>query len=269
MQSYAIGQTISRFASLGDTMYISISGNVISLLCALTDPSPEDVSAFSADTPFRLTCDRFDDLLVMTAKFGPIEYDATYTPHLGTPPSLAMPYEPYGYPLHVLLVDQSGTIRAMRVLGLPTSFSRVIYTIIHDISSQPFDTVAYHRSIRSMYARFPTVASLAAVARAVCTQDGCTLSPHAPRPEEPRKTAVPPELEHLRSSRYGDDILAIPDRFADQAAQKPEDYQVPMPVRFVLSQGYTFLPDGKNIVVPCEYDDFLGLILPDEYDPET
>lgn len=266
MNSYTIGQTISYFANLGDAMYMTISGSAIVLLCALTDPTPEDISAFAAESPFRLTCDRFDNLLVMTAKFGSIEYDATYTPHLGTPPSLSVPDAPYGYPLNVLLVDQSGTIRAMRVLGLPTEFSRTIYSIITDISSIPFDNLAYHRSINSMYARFPTVASLAAVARASCTNDGCTISPYAPRPDEPASTAVPPELAHLRISRYGDDILAIPDRFADQAAQKPEDYQVPMPVRFVLDQGYTFLPDGKNILVPCEYDDDLGLILPEEYD---
>ena len=43
----------------------------------------------------------------------------------------------------------------------------------------------------------------------------------------------------------------------------PDDYELPVPVRYVLEKGYRV--DGDYVIVDAPYDQFMGLDVPDEY----
>ena len=60
-----------------------------------------------------------------------------------------------GLGLQIILIDAgSGIVKVLRLIGLPTKFSRMFRAMILRQLEQPFDTGNYNREIEKVYARF-------------------------------------------------------------------------------------------------------------------
>lgn len=77
---------------------------------------------------------------------------------------------------------------------------------------------------------------------------------------------VPDELRpfevYLRDS--GHCILCIPEVFREEAKSAPDDYEVGVTTRWVLTHAYKI--ENGYVYVDVPYDDFLGVNTPEEYD---
>lgn len=270
MQAFSVGSTYPNFAAMNDQARLGIAGGEIMIVCNLIDPADDEINLFKSGAPLKLTAARFDDLLVMTAFFGDISFDMSYTPHIGAAHGLdALPLEGAGYPITVYLFDGRGKLLNIRRVGLSGAMSMEIYAIVHDIEARPFSRAAYEGSLRRMYQfSIDELAALASPAGRYTAGENDTTTMRVFQATSRYPGHIPQEIEHLYTyvADAGHTILAVPERFEAEARGNVGDYLVPMPVKLVLANGYRFMPDGKNIVVPCEYDDDLGLVSPPEYD---
>ena len=272
MEAFSVGHVYPQFAANEDMARMGIANGELYIICNLTNPSQSEIKLFQSGSTLALTAARYDDLLVMTAYFGgEISFDMTYTPHLGGAHGLSEPsLEGMGYPLTVYLFNESGKLLNIRRVGLSGAISCEVYSIVRAIQARPFSREAYMASLNRMYQTLTTdeLAALASPAGhyAVGTAETTTARVFEPASNYPG--AIPREIDHLYTyvADAGHSILAVPERFEKQAEGNVDYYLVPMPVKLVLAKGYRFLPDKKNIVVPCEYDDELGLVYPPEYD---
>lgn len=84
----------------------------------------------------------------------------------------------------------------------------------------------------------------------------------------PYHSPLPEDLRHLHCYVIdsGHCILAIPECLLAEAKVEPLLYEVPLPVRYVLKQGWRPLPGTDCITVPVPYDDTFGAVVPEGYD---
>ena len=84
----------------------------------------------------------------------------------------------------------------------------------------------------------------------------------------PYHSPLPDDIKHLHYyiTDSGHCILAVPTVFLDKAASDPMDYEVPLPVRYVLEKGWKPIPGTDSISVDVVYDDIFGAMVPEEYD---
>jgi hypothetical protein len=69
---------------------------------------------------------------------------------------------------------------------------------------------------------------------------------------------------HVYLLDTGHSILCVLQKYWDEATKgDPNDYEVPVPVKYVLEKGYAI--KGDFIIVDAPYDSDFGLDVPDEY----
>lgn len=83
--------------------------------------------------------------------------------------------------------------------------------------------------------------------------------------ERPYPGQLPEELRpyHCYLLDAGHSIMCVLECHIEEARSCMDDYEVPVPVRYVLDKGYRFV-DGY-IVIDAEYSSTFGLIVDDEY----
>lgn len=94
--------------------------------------------------------------------------DAPYSIHLVPPEDRTLPEDTgeYHVLLHIILVDAgTGIIQAMRVIGMPPEFVRVLHAAIVEQAGTPFTRSRYNETLDSLFARFSSsqLANMAAV----------------------------------------------------------------------------------------------------------
>ena len=85
----------------------------------------------------------------------------------------------------------------------------------------------------------------------------------------PYPKPLPEELEHLHCYLVdcGHNILCVPKSMLNQALDGDVfNYEVPIPVRYVLEKGWEHIPCTDAITVDFQYDDDIGAVIPFEYD---
>lgn len=208
--------------------------------------------------------------------------DVAYTPHRDMPLEAPLFQIAQGANtmLWVVLVDAStGIIRAMRAMCWPPQFAAAVHATVTRIADAPFSSSAADQALDALYARYPDTVSLVNVgANITCRGDtiggpgsdsASTISPTTEGwrtwPMSVPGKAYPgllPELArwYVYPADSGHSLMAIPTSLYGSAA--PKDLLVPVPVRTVLRLGWT-IRDGW-LVVPVEYDEALGLVVPEE-----
>ena len=77
---------------------------------------------------------------------------------------------------------------------------------------------------------------------------------------------IPPELQpyHYYTLDGGHCIVCVPVCFLGEArARGMDDYEVPVPAKYVLEKGYRI--EGGYIIVDVPYDSTFGVTVPDKY----
>ena len=80
---------------------------------------------------------------------------------------------------------------------------------------------------------------------------------------------MPEELKHLHYyvADTGHAIMAVPKCFEGAAkAGKYWEYEVPLPVKYVIEKGWEKIDGTDAVTVDVEYDDMLGVMVPDGSD---
>lgn len=98
-------------------------------------------------------------IIFLLIKFGDMAWmDMPYTVHLSPRlTSLQALESTQGYGLTVVLVDRAtGTIKALRLLGLPNRFSNEFRKLAVEQQSQDFSPVSYDRALNSVYNNYST-----------------------------------------------------------------------------------------------------------------
>ena len=72
---------------------------------------------------------------------------------------------------------------------------------------------------------------------------------------------------HAYVTDTGHSIMAVPECFAKDALRDGcELYEIPLPVRYVLEQGWKPIPGTDSISVSVPYDENMGAMVPDGYE---
>jgi len=71
---------------------------------------------------------------------------------------------------------------------------------------------------------------------------------------------------HCYVTDVGHSILAVPECLLASIQGDPMMYEVPLPAKFVIQNGWRAIPGTDSISVDVEYDDMLGAVVPDGYD---
>jgi len=99
-----------------------------------------------------------DNIIFLLFKFGSLSWmDAPYTIHLSKPFAFEEIIPGSGFGLHVFLVDAAtGIIKAMRLIGLGTTFSIQLKKAIEKQKNTAFDESLYDKAIMRVYGNYST-----------------------------------------------------------------------------------------------------------------
>lgn len=99
-----------------------------------------------------------DDVIFVLFKFGSLNWmDAPYNVHLSEPFTFEEIVPNSGFGLHVFLVDAAtGIIKAMRLIGLGTTFSIQLKKAIEKQKNAAFDESLYDKAIMRVYGNYST-----------------------------------------------------------------------------------------------------------------
>ncbi len=85
----------------------------------------------------------------------------------------------------------------------------------------------------------------------------------------PYPAKLPAEIAHLHYYVLdaGHSIVCVPRTFLPFiTAYNTADFEVPIPVKYVLEKGWEKIPGTDSVSVDVPYNDMLGVVLPDGYD---
>ena len=78
---------------------------------------------------------------------------------------------------------------------------------------------------------------------------------------------LPSAIQHLHCYLLdsGHCILAVPEEFLGKADKDYSDYEIGLPVKYVLDKGWKYIAGTDSISVSVKYDSVYGAIVPEEY----
>lgn len=125
------------------------------LMYSFFNPTKEEISQITKGEYNFEVCE-LSGLMFFLSKFGSLHWtDAPYSPHLSPSVTFQPVTEEIGYSLNVFLVDAAtGILRGLRLIGLPTKFSRQLKASIERYLQQPFDENNYQNKIDEAYAKY-------------------------------------------------------------------------------------------------------------------
>ena len=278
MQMYQVGQSVPAFRR-GDGLFLTVDGSGALLVCVMADPTAKERLAFKSGQPLRIRMGEYAGLLFWAVRFGDIPMmDCTYSPQVApTKPVVALPAPGQGYNLTVILADgDTGEVLSVRTVGLGHDFSVSMRDIINRIGGQPIN---YQRSLSAIY-------SLSTEALAAKATEEWELRPESGQNEGkearkslrgishmlrdiPYKKPLPVPLIHLHVyvADAGHCLMAVPAVFVSDAVREGcENYEVPLPVRYVLEKGWKPIAGTDAIAVSVPYDNTFGAEVPEGYE---
>jgi hypothetical protein len=127
------------------------------LFLFLSHPTDEEILAIRKGDYGFAVCE-LSGVMFFLSKFGGLKWmDAPYSPHLSKSVTFQTVTDGTGYSLNVLLVDAAtGVLRGMRLIGLPTKFSRQLRASIDQSLQQSFDATSYDSAIAAVYNKHST-----------------------------------------------------------------------------------------------------------------
>lgn len=248
-----------------DAFIFDIIDNQMTLLQLINNPTNKELSAIRSGSMFSIGMVKAKDVIFILGDLdnGTLTFDAPYTPHLRPVNTASLGNALAFYAFN----SGTGELLNIRLLGIDTSFINDLRVAIAEIQSREFDPNGYQRDMASLY----SLSHQQLIAR--CTalyvlHDGQSVSVTSLASKERvnRYPGLNSELykwyEYLPDA--GHCINVVPLCFQRVATGNEKDYQVPVPVKYVLKTGYTVV----NGYVFCEvqYDESLGAIIPEEFE---
>lgn len=155
-----VGQKKSEWVGLADG-YIMEYNEVCGLVLYLffRNPLPQEEMQIKAETPFKITFTDYGGVGFFCVKFGSLPWgDCAFSPNLyQVPPRFEFLEDGCGYALNVVLIDTTtGTIKALRQIGLGTVFSRMFRDWCEESLRREMNQSLYHRIVNDCYKEYDT-----------------------------------------------------------------------------------------------------------------
>lgn len=247
------------------------------LICAMNRPTDEEKQAFKSSSPYQFDFITVDGVIFFLARFGTLRWmDMPFNIHLypdNRARLLEVPGPTQGYGLHIMLIDSStGILIHQRLIGLD-----------HDLSMRLHDAIInqpvipnYDQRLQRIMAQYSTM-DLVALANGhpstIVKSNMVTGMPQL-RPSHRGLIGIRkddyPLPEELRKFNYyypdaGHVVMVIPESLLPRATESGnfDDYECPIPCRYILAKGYRFL-EGY-VVCDAPYDKEFGVSLDESW----
>lgn len=281
MTKYTTNPEISAFGlkmptQLSDGVHLEFDGGFL-LKCIFNRPTTKEKDAFKNGVPqFGIAV--VNDVIFFLSRFGTLNWmDAPFNVHLYPDSLAAMLEEPrstQGYELRVKLIDgATGTLVHQRLIGLDHDLSMCLFdAIIH----QPV-IPNYNQRLQLTMAKCTTMdlVALGCSYPASKVQNGVIAGVPKLRPSQRGLTGIKKDdyrlPKKLRKFNYfypdgtGHVVMAIPKSLLPQAIKDEnlDDYECPIPCRYILKKGYHF--HEGHVICDVPYDEDLGVDLDESW----
>lgn len=157
MTELKVGDVYTRVAGRAEGCFAD-HPDVFELVANYASPKPEEIEHYHEDKPFEIRFFVMNGVLFFLFRAeGEPWQDAPFSPHLASNKDYDEIEDGMGYSLMLMLTDAPrGTIKAMRMIGLGTEFSRKLRREIMGLLEKPFDVDLHDRAVANIYARYST-----------------------------------------------------------------------------------------------------------------
>lgn len=166
-----VGQPFAPMIGQGEGARFDIDASGAIVCVNMHRPTQKEIDAFAVNKPLRVGLFLRKGVMFMLFKFGDLAWmDAPYNPHLsGVTPLQYLP-EGHGMALTCILTDApSGIVmQNIRLVGLSTMFTRQFSMAMRDVLAQPFDPVAYQKTVLDLMRQY-SIKDMVAGAIATCS----------------------------------------------------------------------------------------------------
>lgn len=158
MYRLQIGQPTTLTAGMSEGVYFTIDASGPMMIFNLSNPRPDEVKSFQAGQPAEFRLSRVAGILFILAKVGSVAWaEAPYAAQLEPNVYLDSVPEGQGYGLQLILVDRATSIvRGLRLVGLPTKFSRALLSEIMDDVGKPTTQLEHFSAVNKVFATYNT-----------------------------------------------------------------------------------------------------------------
>jgi hypothetical protein len=148
MLNFEVGKVEPAFVGHPESTMFDIDQSGSVLYVFFDSPTEKDVQQFSAESRFEIRYAVIDSCIDILVKFGDLNWmDAPFSPHLSKSDNISNIDDGQGLALVVVFADgRTGTVKALRLIGLGTNFSRALRDEINDQLRVPFDEEKYNET---------------------------------------------------------------------------------------------------------------------------
>jgi len=275
---FAVGKRVPF--SVSDGIHLEFDGVGFMLLCVLSRPTAKEKKAFKDGVPqFGLAV--VEGVIFFLSRFGTLNWmDSPFNIHLYHDNRVSLLEEPgptQGYALHVMLIDgATGILVHQRLIGLDHDLSM---RLREAIVNQP-EIPNYNQHLQRIMARYTTndLVALESSHPVSKVRNDMAASKSQLRPSHVGLVGIRkdnyPLPEELRQFNYyypdgtGHVVMAIPESLLPKAITSGnfDDYECPVPCRYILAKGYRFY-EGY-VVCDVPYDKTFGVNVDDSWRDE-
>jgi len=150
-----VGKPCKPFIGMGEGVRFSLSGDGALLAYCFDNPTEHEIAQMKSGKSFEIRCSMIDKILWITSKCGDLAWtDAPYNPRLSQS-LLEWDYdEGEGIALTLVMIDsKTGIVKAARLIGLGTMFSRYLVAKTLELRDDPMTEEEAAESIKWTMAR--------------------------------------------------------------------------------------------------------------------
>lgn len=158
MYKYKVGHVIESFKGIPEGVKFDMTdeGAVLSIL--FNKPTQKEIEEIKKGS-LQFGMFMKNNIIFILSKFGSMQWmDAPYTIHLSKNlTELNEISEGEGYSCHIVLADaSSGEIKAMRLIGFDTQYSKILKANIEEQSKKEFEKVQYDVDLFEVMTNYTT-----------------------------------------------------------------------------------------------------------------
>lgn len=138
-------------------IHFDIGDQCATLVVYLNNPTLDETEQFYAGMKLGIRFVEMQGVIMLAAKIGNFKWmDAPYTAHLSKNLTEHKVFEDgQGLGLVLMLVDAvTGELKHQRLIGLPTKFSRKLYSAIEAQKEKNFDKAEYAKAVARIYSAY-------------------------------------------------------------------------------------------------------------------
>ncbi|MCB6992875.1 hypothetical protein LI177_05170 [bacterium 210820-DFI.6.37] len=157
MNKFEVGTVLDEFKNHEEECIFDITDNGAVMYIFFDSPTADEIQQFKSGHRFEIRFTHLYNSIVVLAKIGNLNWmEMPYNPNLSKDfTTLQKAEDGQGLSLSIVFVDgRTGTIKAMRLLGLSTRFTKSLFKAVQIESNNGFDVAQYNNNVNLIFARY-------------------------------------------------------------------------------------------------------------------